>query len=65
MLTFVKVVTSCWKEDSPTAGTSPAGRGYAPSRNSLIAPLEIKGEGKEEGASVLALTWSAGSPGWC
>lgn len=57
LLTFVKeVVTSCWKEDSPTVGTSTAGRGYAPSRNSPIALLENKGEGKQEEASVLALT---------
>ena len=63
MLTFGKgVVTSWWKEDSPTAGTSTAGRGYAPSLNPLLAPVESRGEGKEETA-VLALTWSAGRPG--
>lgn len=57
MLTFGKgVVTSWWKEDRPTAGTSTAGRGYALRLNPLLAPLKSWGEEKEE-TDVLVLPW--------
>ncbi|EOA94509.1 hypothetical protein Anapl_08650 [Anas platyrhynchos] len=41
------VVTSCWKEESPTAGIPTAGRGRA-LPDPLLAPLESRGGGKEE-----------------
>lgn len=48
MLTFGRgVVTSCWKEESPTAGIPTAGRGRA-LPDPLLAPLESRGGGKEE-----------------
>lgn len=60
MLGFGKeVMTSCWKEERPTASTPTVRRGSTQNLNPTLVPLESWGEEKEEMA-VLALTWPAG-----
>lgn len=60
MLSFGKeVMTSCWKEERPTAGTPTVRRGSTQNLKPPLVSLESWGEEKEE-VAVLALTWPAG-----
>lgn len=65
MLSFGKeVMTSCWKEERPTAGTPTVRRGSPQNLNPTLVPLESWGEEKEE-VAVPPLTWSAGAQSGC